>query len=97
MKTQVVVTCVYCGREYPEGTPTSQVEVLTDHIKVCEKHPMREAEVKIAKLRAALVGLVGASTQKELDQMEVALRLIPGPSHDRSVALDAIQVLRETL
>ena len=40
---QRVVTCVYCGHEYPPGTPTSgsQVEALTAHIRVCEKHPMQ--------------------------------------------------------
>ena len=39
-----VVTCVYCGQEYPPGTPTSQHELLTAHIKVCPKHPMRQLE-----------------------------------------------------
>lgn len=38
------VTCVYCGHEYPDGTPTSQDQQLTEHIKVCEKHPMRKLE-----------------------------------------------------
>lgn len=40
---QTIVTCVYCGHEYPEGTPTSQHELLTEHIKVCKKHPMKGA------------------------------------------------------
>lgn len=39
-----IVTCVYCGHEYPTGTPTSQNKLLTEHIKVCEKHPMRQLE-----------------------------------------------------
>ena len=43
-----IVTCVYCGREYPPGTPASQHELLTAHIRVCEKHPMREKEELIA-------------------------------------------------
>ncbi|OGV45174.1 MAG: hypothetical protein A2017_06445 [Lentisphaerae bacterium GWF2_44_16] len=45
-----VLTCVYCGVEYPQDTPSHGAEILTEHIKVCEKHPMREAEAKIAKL-----------------------------------------------
>lgn len=35
-----VVTCVYCGLAFPSGTPTSQDERLTTHIRGCEKHPM---------------------------------------------------------
>lgn len=36
-----VLTCVYCGHQYPEGTPPSQHQVLTDHIAICPKHPMK--------------------------------------------------------
>ena len=38
-----VITCVYCGQAYPENTPThgADVKVLTEHIKVCPKHPMK--------------------------------------------------------
>jgi len=50
-----IVTCVYCGHEYPEGTPQSQDERLTEHIKVCEKHPMRALEAENAALRVRLV------------------------------------------
>lgn len=51
-----VLTCVYCGLQYPQGTPSSgaDCQVLTDHIKVCEKHPMRTAELRIQLLEAAL-------------------------------------------
>lgn len=45
-----VLTCVYCGHEYPQDTPAHGDKVLRDHIKVCEKHPMRRAEMKILKL-----------------------------------------------
>lgn len=38
------LTCVYCGQMYPPNTPTHGSEVLTEHIKVCEKHPMRKVE-----------------------------------------------------
>lgn len=37
-----VVYCVYCGHEYPAGTPQAKAQVLTDHIAQCEEHPMRE-------------------------------------------------------
>lgn len=36
-----VLTCVYCGHEYPQNTPAAGSAVLTEHIAVCEKHPMR--------------------------------------------------------
>ena len=49
-----VMTCVYCGHAYPPGTPTSGAQALTDHIKVCKKHPMRAAEQRIATLEKAL-------------------------------------------
>ena len=38
-----VLTCVYCGHAYPPGSPTHGAATLTEHIKVCEKHPLREA------------------------------------------------------
>lgn len=83
------LTCVYCGMAYPEGTPPHGSKVLTDHIKVCEKHPMR-------KLRNALADMVGASTKEELEQMELALRAMPGIEQDKIVALNAIHALLET-
>lgn len=39
-----ILTCVYCGMAYPEGTPPHGAKVLTDHIRACEKHPMRALE-----------------------------------------------------
>ena len=36
-----VLTCVYCGHAYPQATPAWGDQVLTDHIKECEKHPIR--------------------------------------------------------
>jgi hypothetical protein len=94
-----VLTCVYCGQEYPAGTPASgsEVGILTDHIKICEKHPMRKAEEKIAKLRSALAGLIGAETVDELKKMEVAMRMAPAPEADKAVAINAIHALLETL
>ena len=35
-----VLTCVYCGQEYPKGTPTAKHKALYDHIRNCPKHPL---------------------------------------------------------
>lgn len=55
-----VLTCVYCGHAYPPGSPEHGADVLTEHIKVCEKHPMRELQLKadrLAQLEGALLFL----------------------------------------
>ena len=91
-----ILTCVYCGMAYPEGTPPHSAKILTDHIKVCNKHPMRKAEVVIVKLRNALSGLIGASTVQELSIMEANLRFMPGIESDKIAAINAINVLIET-
>ena len=92
-----VLTCVYCGHEYPQETPAWGNDVLTEHIRVCPKHPMRKAEADIALLRGALAGLVGASDKAELDQMELAMRVIPAPEADKIASLNAIHALLATL
>jgi len=92
-----VLTCVYCGHKYPNGTPAAKHELLTSHIKICEKHPLREAEKTIFKLRSALVGMVGADSVEELNAMEILIRSAPAPASDMIVAVNAIDVLRETL
>lgn len=48
-------------------------------------------------LRAALVRLVGVDTREELEQMEVVMRLMPGPSEDKAATIDAIHALMATL
>lgn len=88
-----VVTCVYCGHEYPDGTPTAKHNLLTAHIKVCEKHPMREAEARIERLRKALAGLIGAETKEELEAMETAMRMMPGIEADKIAGINAIHAL----
>jgi len=83
---------------YPEGTSAagSQVQVLTDHIRICEKHPMRKAEAKISKLRKALSDLIGAENKDELEKMELALRMTQAPDADKVAAINAIHILIET-
>lgn len=90
------LTCVYCGTAYPEGTPPHGSSVLTDHIKVCTKHPLRAAEAKIAKLRAALVGIIGAASKEDLAEMELATRVALVPECDKVVVINAIHALLET-
>ena len=91
-----VLTCVYCGMAYPKGTPPHGSQVLTDHIKICKKHPLRESEAKVSMLRKALIGLVGAESKEELEQMEVALRIVPAPDEDKAVSINAIHALLKT-
>lgn len=93
-----IVTCVYCGHEYPEGTPTAKAELLTDHIAKCEQHPLRAAEQKIRLLRLALSGImdIPLDNPAALDEMETALRCLPAPEKDRRVALNGIEALRIT-
>lgn len=58
VRAERTVTCVFCGQAYDKGTPTSQDDRLTAHIKVCEKHPLRQAEADAAKWKGLLVGIV---------------------------------------
>lgn len=88
-----VVTCVYCGHAYENGTPTSGADILTAHIRVCEKHPLRKSEAQVARLRGALEGFVGASSAEDLRGMESMLRLAPAPAEDKAKAIDAIHAL----
>jgi hypothetical protein len=91
-----ILTCVYCGHAYPEGTPPHGSKVLTDHIKICEKHPLREAESKIAKLREALLLLVGSSDENELSEMVKHLRQLGIPQEKLLKLENAINILLET-
>jgi len=56
------LTCVYCGQAYPPGTPASGSAVLTAHIAVCEKHPLRAMTVRMEQ------------AQQQLEALRTALR-----------------------
>lgn len=90
-----VLTCVYCGHEFPQETPAHGDKILTDHIAGCEKHPMRAVVEQRDKLYAALVGLIGASDPQELRTIEVGMRLIPAPAADKAATINAIHALIE--
>lgn len=47
-----VLTCAFCGDEYPPGTPESNDAALLAHVKIWPKHPMREVEKELSLLRA---------------------------------------------
>lgn len=54
MRDTQTLRCAFCGAAHPPGTPDSQHDLLSAHIRVCERHPMREVEAESARLRAAL-------------------------------------------
>ena len=58
---------------------------------------IQKLELDRAKLRKALVGLVGADTKEELEGIECAMRLLPMPDEDRMHTINAIHALRDTL
>ncbi len=46
-----VLRCAFCDHEYPPGTPPTQHEALTAHVRECRKHPLR---MELDRLRADL-------------------------------------------
>jgi|GEM_PF-1548099 len=92
-----ILTCVYCGQEYPQDTPAHGSQVLTEHIRNCPSHPLRKAESDITLLRSALVGLIGVSTEQELRQMETIMRSLIAPDQDKAASINAIHALLETM
>lgn len=45
-----VLTCAFCGDQYPPGTPDSNHEALRNHVDVCEKHPAAALRKRIGVL-----------------------------------------------
>lgn len=91
-----VLTCVYCGHQYPDGTNSHGENILTDHISHCDKHPMSFVIKERDLLRSALAGIVGASEPDELRKIEVVMRSFPAPEQDKAVTLNAIHALIAT-
>lgn len=79
-----VVTCVYCGHEYPPGTGTAQEIILTNHIKNCPDHPLRAAESEIERLRAE-----NAELKSILESVKQDF------AHEHTSAVNAVPVNRE--
>jgi len=91
-----VLTCVYCGKEYPQGTPSWGDKILTEHIRVCEKHPMRKLEEEKQKLRSALLRVVLGRRLKTLEEAEKAVNESTYDNDFLNLVKDCIKVLRET-
>ena len=98
--TETIVTCVYCGMAYPQGTPTHGATVLTEHIKVCEKHPMRLAEKQLELTRQQRDTIFEKLEQAEsrMKQLEDALRQIvsvklSGLSYDEDCKIAFVELI----
>ena len=85
--------CAFCGTAYPPGTPDTQHALLTAHVRVCPKHPMREAEAQRDRYRAALVSLVGSDNPVELRGIR-AFTVANAPNETAIIA--AVDLLLET-
>jgi len=48
------LTCVYCGHVYPPGTPTTNHQLLRDHVAVCPQHPAAEYRREVERLKDML-------------------------------------------
>ena len=88
-----VLTCVHCGQEFPQGTAAWGESVLTEHISTCAKHPMRTVIADNARLRAALVGIVGESEPEALRKLAAMIAGVPASEADKAVTLSAIHAL----
>lgn len=58
MQAGNVTTCAWCGLAYPPGTATHGVDELREHVKVCEKHPVRALEAERDDARERLKKLM---------------------------------------
>ena len=63
------VTCAFCGATYPRGTPRHGDGALADHIKVCPKHPMRDAEAERDALRDNIATLANGVVEITADKL----------------------------
>lgn len=72
-----IITCVYCGKEYPQGTPAAGSQVLTEHIKVCDEHPMRALEDDRKRLVAHAAEVLIACRDDVADGANEAFRALP--------------------
>lgn len=93
-----VVTCVYCGQEYGEGTPTSQDERLTAHIEQCEKHPMtklKERDEQWRKKWEAALDTMASLQQKAIEDLGKAREQGEEQGYKSGVA-SAIDAIHDT-
>jgi len=98
MNNTPILTCVFCSLSYlPCKTHEDEQRVVLDHAKACPKHPLAQALSDAAKLRKALVLLVGVDGHDDLLVMGENLRqVVPDPNELLNL-LYSVQVLIETL
>lgn len=89
----VVLTCAFCGAEYPVGTPSAGAVVLADHIRVCERHPMHELEARHKRLCAAVYEMIGCDTADEARELTKVLGVFATVDPDARKALALIEAL----
>ncbi len=94
-----ILTCVYCGHEYPAGTPASGSEVLalTDHIRECRFHPMNKLKRDKEKLWKALSRIVGADTKELLEAMKDVINETNVDAEEKIIVITGIQALLDTM
>jgi hypothetical protein len=76
MSAARVLTCAFCGEEYPPGTPTNNHEALTAHVRACAKHPLRAdlaAEVEVANRLGDALAAMTAERDKESADLKACL------------------------
>ena len=46
--------CAYCGEFFPADGDGRSTDAVTEHIRTCDKHPMREPEAEVERLKEQL-------------------------------------------
>jgi hypothetical protein len=57
LRSTHTLTCVYCGHEYPPGTPASGAPALTEHVKECKAHPMYRVQQRLNQAEKLLAAV----------------------------------------
>jgi hypothetical protein len=77
------LTCVYCGHEYPPGTPASQHELLDEHIRQCPKHPLTAANAQIEEMQSFVGDVQAGCDIVRGDKLYRQVEVIKGPGLTR--------------
>ncbi len=63
--TARILTCVYCGHQYQDGTPAAKHAALTEHIQTCEQHPLTALRQKVKVFCDHMAEALGAEPLAE--------------------------------
>ena len=89
VENRKVLTCVFCGEQYPAGTPAWGAQVLVDHIKQCNKHPLKavigERELLRERIDEAMTAMEAQNHTKAWLILESAIK---DTSHGVSVLME---------